>query len=53
MPMKQDLADREKDIHQPEGFDPSVVDLFSNNALLINASCERIWAHIVDVTKWP
>ena len=50
MTMKQDLADREKDIHWPEGFDPSVADLFSHNALLINASCERIWGHIIDAT---
>jgi len=53
MTMKQDLADREKDIHWPEGFDPSQADLFSHNALLINASCERIWSHIIDATKWP
>jgi hypothetical protein len=53
MTMKQDLADREKDIHWPEGFDPSRADLFSHNALLINASCERIWGHIVDGTKSP
>lgn len=53
MTMKQDLADREKDIHWPEGFDPSQADLFSHNALVINASCERIWAHIVDATNWP
>ena len=42
MTMKQDLADREKDIHWSQEFDPSVADLFSHNALLINASCERI-----------
>ena len=42
MMMEQDLADREKDIHWAEGFDPSQADLFSHNALLINASCERI-----------
>jgi hypothetical protein len=53
MTMKQDLADREKDIHWPQGFNPSQADLFSHNALLINASCERIWGHIVDATKWP
>jgi hypothetical protein len=53
MTMKQDLADREKDIHWPAGFNPSQADLFSHNALLINASCERIWGHIVDATKWP
>ena len=53
MTMKQDLADREKDIHWPEGFDPAQADLFSHNALVINASCERIWKHIVDATEWP
>jgi hypothetical protein len=53
MTMKQDLADREKDIHWPEGFSPPQADLFSHNALLIGASCERIWGHIVDATKWP
>src|ERR1700734_3624007 len=53
MTMRQDLADREKDIHWPEGFNPSQADLFSHNALLINASCERVWRHIVDATKWP
>ncbi len=53
MTMQQDLAQREKDIHWPAGFDPSQADLFSHNALVINASCERIWGHIVDATKWP
>jgi uncharacterized protein YndB with AHSA1/START domain len=51
--MKRDLANREKDIHWPEGFDPSQADLFSHNELVINASCERIWGHIIDATKWP
>jgi len=36
MTMKQDLADREKDIHWR--FNPPQADLFSHNALLINAS---------------
>ena len=53
MTMRQDLADRERDIHWPEGFAPTQADLFSHNALLINASCERIWGHIIDATKWP
>ena len=51
MTVKQDLADREKDIHWPEGFNPSQADLLSRNAQLINASCQRIWGHIVDATK--
>ena len=53
MTMKEDLADRENDIHWPKRFNPSQADLFSHNASLINASCERIWEHIVDATKWP
>ena len=32
---------------------PSQADLFSHNELLINASCERIWSHIIDASKWP
>ena len=52
MTLKRDLADRQKDIHWPGDFNPSQADLFSHNALLINASCERIWGHIVDATKW-
>jgi len=53
MSMKSDLANREKDIHWPQGFDPSQADLFSHNELLINASCARIWSHIIDANKWP
>ena len=53
MTMKQDLANREKDIHWPQGFDPSQAELFSHNELLINASCERIWSHVIDAAKWP
>jgi hypothetical protein len=51
MSMKSDLANREKDTHWPQGFDPSQADLFSHNELLINTSCARIWSHIID--KWP
>ena len=53
MTMKDDPTHREKDIHWPQGFDPSKADLFSHNALLIHASCEKIWSHIVDATTWP
>ena len=53
MTMKDDLTHREKDIHWPQGFDPSEADLFSHNSLLIHASCEKIWSHIVDATIWP
>jgi hypothetical protein len=52
-PMGDDLANRSLDIHWPEGFTPADADLFSHNELFINASCQRVWRHIVEATKWP
>jgi uncharacterized protein YndB with AHSA1/START domain len=51
--MKDDLANHSRDIHWPKGFTPAEADLFSHNEVLINASCERVWRHIVEATKWP
>jgi uncharacterized protein YndB with AHSA1/START domain len=53
MTMQEDLAHRVSEIHWPAGFDPAKADLFSHNELLIDASCERVWQHIVDAPKWP
>jgi hypothetical protein len=53
MTMKEDLANRSTDIHWPPGFDPLNADLFSHNELFISASCERVWQHIIEATKWP
>jgi hypothetical protein len=53
MSMKNDLANRSPDIHWPTGFEPDKADLFSHNDLLINASCERVWSHIIDAKRWP
>lgn len=51
--MKDDLKNRSRDIHWPTGFDPENADLFSHNELVIHASCERVWKHIIDANKWP
>ena len=53
MTMKEDLANRSTDMHWPPEFDPLNADLFSHNELFINASCERVWQHIIEATKWP
>ena len=53
MSMKDDLAHRSPEIHWPAGFEPAKADLFAHNELLINASCERVWSHIVDASQWP
>jgi uncharacterized protein YndB with AHSA1/START domain len=53
MTMKSDLVNRSPEIHWPEGFDPATADLFSHNELLIKATCERVWRHIVEAPKWP
>lgn len=51
--MKVDLAARSADIHWPIRFSPTAADLFSHNELLIEASCETVWKHIVDARNWP
>ncbi|WP_293386658.1 SRPBCC family protein [Phenylobacterium sp.] len=53
MTMQSDLATLATDIHWPARFIPETADLFSHNSLLIHASCERVWSHIVDAEKWP
>src|SRR5258705_9247578 len=51
--MQADLGNRSLDIDWPKGFTPADADLFSHNDLLINATCMRVWRHIVEATKWP
>ena len=51
--MANDLRARSRDIHWPNGFDPVSADLFAHNELLIHASCETVWNHIVDAKRWP
>lgn len=53
MTMKDDLAARSHDIHWPQGFDPAKADLFAHNAVVVNASCEQAWRHIIDAARWP
>jgi hypothetical protein len=55
MTMKDDLANRSRDIHWPAGFDPAQADLFAHNELVIHAPCERVWQHIIgqgSVFRW-
>jgi len=51
--MATDLASRSPDIHWPDGFDPASAGIFAHNALLINASCEQVWRHIIEAPAWP
>jgi hypothetical protein len=53
MSMNNDLANRSPDIHWPTDFGPDKADLFAHNELVINASCERVWSHIIDAKRWP
>lgn len=48
-----DGALRSKDIHWPDGFDPEQADLFAHNEIVVHASCEKVFANIVDAQVWP
>jgi len=46
-------AQRSKDIHWPDGFHPEQADLFAHNEIVVHASCEKVFANIVDAQVWP
>ena len=48
-----DGAQRFKDIHWPDGFHPEQADLFAHNEIVVHASCEKVFANIVDAQVWP
>jgi hypothetical protein len=50
--MKADLQARSPDIHWPDRYKPMTADLFAHNGLLIEASCETVWKHLIDAEKW-
>jgi len=43
-----DGAQRSKGIHWPEGFHTEQADLFAHNEIVVHASCEKVFANIVD-----
>ena len=48
-----DGARRDADIHWPDGFHPEQAELFAHNEIMIHASCETVFANLVDAEKWP
>jgi uncharacterized protein YndB with AHSA1/START domain len=48
-----DGAQRSKDILWPDGFHPEQADLFAHNEIVVHASCEKVFANIVDAEAWP
>jgi Polyketide cyclase / dehydrase and lipid transport len=48
-----DGAQRNPDIHWPKGQHPEDADLFAHSEIMVNASCETVFADIVDAQSWP
>jgi uncharacterized protein YndB with AHSA1/START domain len=48
-----DGAQRSGNIHWPDGFHPEQADLFAHNEIVVHASCEKVFANIVDAQVWP
>src|SRR5271168_4290118 len=46
-------AKRYAGIHWPDGFHPEQADLFAHNEIVVHASCEKVFANIVDAQVWP
>ena len=49
----QDLAHRSPEIHWPRDITPPAVASFSHNAILVQASCEKVWQVLVNAAAWP
>src|ERR1700744_2778216 len=48
-----DGAQRSNNIHWPDGFHPEQADLFAHNEIVVHASCEKVFANLVDAQEWP
>src|ERR1700743_3559077 len=48
-----DGAQRSNNIHWPNGFHPEQADLFAHNEIVVHASCQKVFASIVDAQAWP
>jgi uncharacterized protein YndB with AHSA1/START domain len=48
-----DWALRSSAINWPTGHTPADAELFAHNELLIHASCETVWSHLIDAQTWP
>jgi hypothetical protein len=46
-------AQRNPDIHWPKGQHPEDPDLYAHNEIMVNTSCETVFANIVDAQSWP
>lgn len=53
MTMRRDLASRSTDMRWPDGLAPEQADLFAHNETRIDASCGRVWRHLVRSPEWP
>ncbi|PLZ00954.1 hypothetical protein CY652_18050 [Burkholderia sp. WAC0059] len=49
----QDLSEHSTQIHWPGSPNPTDANVFSHNEIVIDASCDAVWGHLVDATKWP
>ena len=52
MTSRLDLTGRVDDIPWPDGFDPKEADLFTHDEILVDASPERVWKHVVQASRW-
>jgi hypothetical protein len=50
--VNDDGAHRSPDIRWPSGFTPEDADLYAHNQIDIDASCPRVWKHLIAAPTW-
>jgi len=49
----RDWVERSPEVHWPTAMFNGVSEIFAHNQIVINASCETIWDHLIHAELWP
>lgn len=50
--VSRDWAERSPEIHWPTTMFNGSAEVFTHNQIEINASCEKVWDHLIQVERW-
>ena len=51
--VSRDWAERSPEIHWPTPMFNGAAEIFAHNQIVINASCEKVWDHLIHADLWP
>jgi len=49
----RDWVERSPEVHWPTAMFNGASEIFAHNQIVINASCEKVWDHLIHAELWP